>query len=147
MTSPDWEYLAEKYVYPYIQDNKSYSDLFSSNSKNQAHNIAFNMTKEYYDKHGYKTKSAKKDLRQQGIVKHADKMLLALQRKLLEERKVIKFQRNGKEIIRNNIKWTEAEIVKATELKNQGLSISAIAKALGRSYSAVYVKMLLKKRG
>ena len=144
MASPDWDYLAEKYVYQYIHDKKDYSDLFNINSKNQAHNIAFNMTKEYYDKHGYKTKGAKKDLRQQGIVKHADKMIPALQKKLLEEGKVIKFQRKGKEVVRNNVKWTEIEKAEAIKLKGQGMSISAIAKALGRSYSSVYIKVLLK---
>ena len=145
MASPDWSELANKYVYPFIQNNKDFSDLFNDNSKNAVHNIAFNMTKEYYDIHGYKTKWAKKDLRQQGIVKNASKMIPALQMKLLQDRKVIKFQKkNGKEVIRSNVKWTEAEIVQAKELKNQGTSISAIAKILGRGYSSVYIKIILK---
>jgi hypothetical protein len=144
LASPDWSKLAHTYLYPYIQNSKNFLDLFNNNSKNQAHNMAFNMMKEYYDKHGYKTENAKKDLRQQGIVKNSDKMIPALQMKLLREGKVIRFQRNGKEIVRNNIKWTKEEIAQAKDLKGQGLRISAIAKRLGRSYSSVYIKIILK---
>jgi hypothetical protein len=68
-------------------------------------------------------------------------MLPFIQRKLIEERKVIKYQRNGKEIIRNNVKWTKAEAEQASNLKAQGLSINQISKRLGRSYISVYKKI------
>jgi DNA-binding NarL/FixJ family response regulator len=59
----------------------------------------------------------------------------------LQEGKVIEFQREGKNIIRNNVKWTTEEIEIARNSENQGLSIKQIAKRLGRSYASTYQKL------
>ena len=142
MTSPDWEILSAKYLLPYIESNtKDYQSLFKKGASNIVHNQAFNMENEYFARKGYKSKKAKKDIHKQSIVINSDKMLPFIQRKLIEERKVIKYQRNGKEIIRNNVKWTKAEAEQASNLKAQGLSINQISKRLGRSYISVYKKI------
>lgn len=142
MASPDWGILSEKYLLPYIESNtKDYQSLFKKGASNIVHNQAFNMENEYFARKGYKSKKAKKDIHKQSIVINSDKMLPFIQRKLIEERKVIKYQRNGKEIIRNNVKWTKAEAEQASNLKAQGLSINQISKRLGRSYISVYKKI------
>ena len=142
MASPDWSVLSEKYLLPYIESNtKDYQSLFKKGASNIVHNQAFNMENEYFARKGYKSKKAKKDIHKQSIVINSDKMLPFIQRKLIEERKVIKYQRNGKEIIRNNVKWTKAEAEQASSLKAQGLSINQISKRLGRSYISVYKKI------
>ena len=142
MASPDWSVLSEKYLLPYIESNtKDYQSLFKKGASNIVHNQAFNMENEYFARKGYKSKKAKKDIHKQSIVINSDKMLPFIQRKLIEERKVIKYQRNGKEIIRNNVKWTKAEAEQASNLKAQGLSINQISKRLGRSYISVYKKI------
>ena len=142
MASPDWSVLSEKYLLPYIESNtKDYQSLFKKGASNIVHNQAFNMENEYFARKGYKSKKAKKDIHKQSIVINSDKMLPFIQSKLIEERKVIKYQRNGKEIIRNNVKWTKAEAEQASSLKAQGLSINQISKRLGRSYISVYKKI------
>lgn len=142
MVSPDWSVLSEKYLLPYIESNtKDYQSLFKKGASNIVHNQAFNMENEYFARKGYKSKKAKKDIHKQSIVINSDKMLPFIQSKLIEERKVIKYQRNGKEIIRNNVKWTKAEAEQASNLKAQGLSINQISKRLGRSYISVYKKI------
>ena len=142
MASPDWSVLSEKDLLPYIESNtKDYQSLFKKGASNIVHNQAFNTENEYFARKGYKSKKAKKDIHKQSIVINSDKMLPFIQRKLIEERKVIKYQRNGKEIIRNNVKWTKAEAEQASSLKAQGLSINQISKRLGRSYISVYKKI------
>ena len=142
MASPDWSVLSEKYLLSYIESNtKDYQSLFKKGASNIVHNQAFNMENEYFARKGYKSKKAKKDIHKQSIVINSDKMLPFIQSKLIEEKKVIKYQRNEKEIIRNNVKWTKAEAEQASSLKAQGLSINQISKRLGRSYISVYKKI------
>ena len=143
MASPDWSLLAGKYLYPYIvSNNKEYSSLFKSGTaENIIHNQAFNMENEYFAKLQH---VSKKDIHKQGIVVNSAKMLPYIQTKLMQEGRIVKYSRNGKEIIRNNVEWSEGEISEAENLKAQGVSIKSIAKRLGRSYASTYQK--LRKR-
>lgn len=143
MASPDWSELAQKFVLPEVErSTKDYQQYFKKGiSENQLHNLVFNMQNDYRKRKGYKTKRPQKDIHKLGIVKNASKMLPYIQSKLLQEGKVIEFQREGKNIVRNNVKWTAEEIEIARNSENQGLSIKQIAKRLGRSYASTYQKL------
>lgn len=138
--------LAEKYLFPYIESNtKDYSSLFKKGASNIVHNQAFNMENEYFARKGYKTKKAQKDIHKQSIVINSDKMLPYIQSKLIKERKVVKYQKNGKEVIRNNVRWSKEEsemLNKAIENNGNISEISiSMSKRLGRSKSSTYQKL------
>ena len=141
--SPDWGIIAEKYIYPYlISDTKDYAEVLKEGTgRNILHNEVFNMENEYFAKRGYKSQHSQKDIHKQGIVLNSDKMLPYIQARLIQEGKVIKYSRQGKEVVRNNVKWNEEEITEAKNFKAQGFSIKTIAKRLGRSYTSTYQKM------
>lgn len=148
MASPDWEFLSEKYLLPYIESKtKDYPSLFKKGASNIVHNQSFNMLNEYFARKGYKTKNPKKDIHKQSMVLNSDKMLPYIQSKLIKEKKVIKYQLNGKEIIRNNVKWSnqENEILRSAIENNKNQSISEVSatmsKRLGRSKASIYQKL------
>ena len=143
MTSPDWGIIAEKYVYPYlISDTKDYAELLKDGTgRNILHNEVFNMENGYFAKRGYKSKHPQKDIHKQGIVINSDKMLPYIQARLIQEGKVIKYSRQGKGVVRNNVKWTDEEVTEAKNLKAHGINIKSIAKRLGRSYVSTYQKL------
>lgn len=90
----------------------------------------------------YLTKDKKhKDFRKYGMVVHSSKMLGNIQASLLKQGTVIQFQRGEKTIIRNNIKWTDAEIMQLKQMHSNNISIKKIAKALGRSKESAYQKL------
>ena len=129
-----------------VSNTKDYPSLFKEGiARNILHNQTFNMENEYFARKGYKTQKAKKDIHRQSIVINSDKMLPYIQSKLITDRKVIKYQRSGKEIVRNNVKWEKEESEQASRLKLQGFSIKSISKRLGRSYISVYIKLKTKK--
>lgn len=144
MTSPDWEELSVKYSFPYIERNtKDYSVYFKAGEQ-ELHNQMFNMQLEYFRKRGYhdkdKHRTPKKDIHALGIVKHSDKMLPFIQARLMKEGKVIKYQRQGKEVVRNNVKWSDTEISQIRNLVKSKADIRNVAGMLGRSRTSVYNK-------
>ena len=143
MTSPDWSELAQKFVLPEVErSTKDYQQYFKKGEgENKLHNLVFNMQNDYRKRKGYKTKNPQKDIHKLGIVKNASKMLPYIQTKLLQEGKVVEFQRDGKNVVRNNVKWSAEEIEIAQHSKNQGLNTKQIAKRLGRSYASTYQKL------
>ncbi len=143
MGSPDWEDLYEKFIEPEVErSTKDYQIYFKKGvGENQLHNLVFNMQNDYRKRKGYKTKRPQKDIHKLGIVKNSNKMLPYVQAKLIQDKKVIKYQYKKKEIIRNNVKWTNEEIKTAFTLKEQGMPIKSIAKRLGRSYASIINKL------
>ena len=143
MTTPtpeEWNGLADRYLIPYINKvDKNQARLFTD-SNNEVHNLAFNMLMAnvpYLKKDG----KTHKDFRRFGIVVHADKMLEHIQATLLKQGTVIQYQRNGKQITRNNLKWTDTEITQLRNLHNNKVSIRGIARRLGRSKNSAYQKL------
>lgn len=141
MSSPDWEVLADKYLYPYITDNyKDYTDLFGRQDKNIIHNDAFNMLIDNYKEKQRKSKKPI-DYRRYGIVKHSQEMLPYIQEKLIDEGKVIKYYIGGKEIVRNNNKWTKEEKIQFKNLRDEGRSAKSISKVMGRSRGSIQTRI------
>ncbi len=136
MASPDWKELSEKYLLDYIDNNvRNYNEYFGKDAKTNIHNAAFNML----NQNNY-IKKRHTNVRRQGMVKHADKMLPYLQKKLIDEHKIIKYQVNGKEVIRSNVEWTPNEVKDLTDLRKQGFSYRNIARRLKRSRLSVIDK-------
>jgi len=134
MVSPDWEEIAEDYVAQDIESmTKDYSKYFGSDAKNQMHN---DITRILQLKH------KKGDLHKYSIVQHYNDLLKGVQKRLIEDRKVIVYNRNGKEIYRAKpIKWNDVELQQLREVKSRK-EIRDIAKRLGRSNKSVYDKWI-----
>ncbi|MHB1764740.1 MAG: hypothetical protein ACYCS1_04275 [Gammaproteobacteria bacterium] len=139
MTSPEWSILSEKYLMPYIDGyTKDYNEYFGIDAKKNIHNTAFNMLQN----NAYIQKRKKINLRRQGMVIHSDKMLPFIQKKLLEQHKVVKYTIDGKEVYRNNVPWTADEEATLKTLRGKGESYKVIARTLRRSRRSVADKGL-----
>lgn len=132
MTSPDWNEIAEKYTVKDLEAATSdYSKYFGKDAKNNLHNDVFN---------SLQRKGKKGDLHRYALVKHYADLLPGIQKKLLEEGKVIKYSYNGKEIYRSNSpKWKDTEIEQLRQITSRK-DVPQVAKALGRSQRSVYDK-------
>lgn len=130
--SPDWEAIGRDYSSLDLEtETKDYSRYFGKDAKNNLHNDLFN---------SLQRKGKKGDLHKYSIIKHYDDVLPGIQKKLIEEGKVVPYTRNGVQSFRSNNKWSlmEAEFLDSNVTKRE--DIPEVAKRLGRSEKSVYNK-------
>jgi len=150
MVSPDWESLAiEKFYDDFIEGQKEFSQYFGEDGKRNNKNRIFNITlakqnKRLAQSELTRTGKVRKraDINRYAAVMHANDMLEAIQNRLIEEKKVVKYsitRKDGtvKEIVRNNIRYSKEELESLrTGIANRQ-SYKTIAKNLGRTKDSV----------